>query len=312
MLNYLKASADKIVSKIKKISTVHPMHPKKDIGYTERLSGMHEENLISGERLLFICGCWRSGTTWLGRMLQDSPQLYICQHELQPYMTGYEFKQEDDHIDNHPFMAERFHMLRKMGFLSIISYFHRREKPEARLIGDRSPGGDAGQILKVFPKSKIIVVYRDGRDVCVSMAHMVETLEGPGSGAFIDSNRTALTDSFVEKVAHVYSKLMKGYIASSAQNNVLVVRYELLITHTTEVMREVFDFLDLDVRNRELEKLCQLRSFKNETGLDVGKEDTQSYSRKGVSGEWKKYFTDEQRTLYHSIAEQELRAAGYQ
>ena len=74
-----------------------------DNSYQRMLSRVFDDDISSGKRLFFIQGMWRSGTSWLGRMIGSHPRLYVCHHELQSFMGNLEIRQFGTDLAEHPF-----------------------------------------------------------------------------------------------------------------------------------------------------------------------------------------------------------------
>lgn len=90
-----------------------------------------------------------------------------------------------------------------------------------------------------------------------------------------------------------------------------LVRYEDLLDGAESVMEEVFRHAGMEVSPETVHRIVDAHRFENETGRARGAEDTDSFARKGVAGEWKEVFTDEQRRLYAEVGEDVIRALGY-
>jgi hypothetical protein len=90
-----------------------------------------------------------------------------------------------------------------------------------------------------------------------------------------------------------------------------LVRYEDLLDGPKAVMAEVFRHAGIDVAPDTVCRIVEAHRFENKTGRERGAEDTDSFARKGVSGEWRDVFTEEQRRLYVDLGEDVIDALGY-
>lgn len=91
----------------------------------------------------------------------------------------------------------------------------------------------------------------------------------------------------------------------------LLVRYEDLLDAPQTVMKEAFRHAEIEVDEDTVHRIVEAHSFENETGRERGTEDTGSFARKGVSGEWRDVFTDNQRQLYANIGDDVTKELGY-
>jgi hypothetical protein len=90
-----------------------------------------------------------------------------------------------------------------------------------------------------------------------------------------------------------------------------LVRYEDLLDEPKTVMADVFEHADIEVSEDALHRIVEAHRFESKTGRERGAENTDSFVRKGVSGEWTDVFTDKQRQLYADIGKDVIEALGY-
>jgi hypothetical protein len=81
--------------------------------------------------------------------------------------------------------------------------------------------------------------------------------------------------------------------------DVLEVKFEDLVESPLEGFSRVFNSLQLEFDPQTLEKILEDNTFKNVSGgRERGQEDARSHFRKGVSGDWKNHFSDENVALF--------------
>lgn len=274
------------------------------------LSDMFGEPVCSGERLFFIQGMWRSGTSWLGRMVGAHPRIYVSHQELQSFNRFFEIKPSEQF----PFFQQKYEACLKSGFLSMLMHLHAKEKPAAPLIGDRSPGGDVKLIKRLFPRGKLLAILRDGRDVCVSVAHLDRT--SPGN--LVESEgRVTVERSYVQKMARIYSASVDDNLALKAAHpgDVMILRYEELLRDPVPIMVEVFRFLGVDTTAEGVAEICREHTFFRETGRPAGSQDPRqprAFARKGIVGDWRNHLSKEGLAAFEEVAGGSLRRAGYE
>lgn len=111
------------------------------------------------------------------------------------------------------------------------AYLTRVGKPGATFFGEKTPvhAGYLPRIRRVFPESKIVWVYRDGRDVALSMRKV----------PWMSPN---LAVNFLVWLFY-YHKQVRA--AKYYPNHTLFVRYEDLVVQPEKVLGRVADFLGL-------------------------------------------------------------------
>lgn len=103
-----------------------------------------------------------------------------------------------------------------------------------------------------------------------------------------------------------------GWIINRDDRLSLLVRYEDLLVNTHGELERILDFLRFQVHESTVRKIIAKNSFDRNSGRARGTEDTRSFLRRGVSGEWKETFTDDHKLLFASQMEDLVRALGYE
>lgn len=109
---------------------------------------------------IFIIGSPRSGTTFLGKIIENIPTI---SYNFEPPMTKYYSKLVYDREVTHK-EAEKFYKLTYSILYKLIN------KNKIRF-AEKTPRNVfvAEFLYKIFPKAKFIYIYRDGRDVACSL-----------------------------------------------------------------------------------------------------------------------------------------------
>jgi hypothetical protein len=197
---------------------------------------------------LFIIGCPRSGTTMLQQALNRHSKILI------PPETKYFFSflgqspgkqvlhlrrlNADLRID----LALPAHGVRSLRearrFFGVMAqrYVQRRQRTGIFYFGDKTPEhtGRLSSILEVFPKAKVLFLYRDGRDVALSLTKV----------------GWMHRDLYVNFVVWLYYYWKLVEARRLAAPNLCVVRYEDLATKPKVELRRILDFLQLRYESR--------------------------------------------------------------
>jgi hypothetical protein len=91
----------------------------------------------------------------------------------------------------------------------------------------------------------------------------------------------------------------------------LEIRYEDLLQHPPDTLRQVLKLLQARLDDRIIERCIQVNSFERVSNRQRGEEDSQSFFRKGVAGDWRDVFTERDRRIYEELAGDQLIRMGY-
>lgn len=169
-----------------------------------------------------------------------------------------------------------------------------------RYLLEKSPRNvhNVGKIREIFPHSRLIVIYRDGRDVVTSDKFFVRDYQGKPFD-FADAVRA-------------WRKDMEAHLAHTERCSVFACAYERLLEDGAPIVRELFEFLDLPKDPKLIDDLLERSSFRFYAGRNPGKEDRKRFYRKGVAGDWKNHFSDEDKQVFKDIAGDMLIRLGYE
>ena len=158
---------------------------------------------------------------------------------------------------------------------------------------------------------RVIYLVRDGRDVAVSYYNFYQTTKGY-VGSFDKFVRQFLSGNvqFGSWQDHVRSWLLRQHA-----NPFMVVRYEQLHRHPFNILRQVAEFLHLDVDDGLIGKAVQKHTFENRK--KDARNNSPFYGRgfrggvKGAPGAWKETFTTPLLDLFWSQAAEAMEQLGY-
>jgi hypothetical protein len=91
------------------------------------------------------------------------------------------------------------------------------------------------------------------------------------------------------------------------------VRYEDLLVRPNEEVKRLLGFLGVHTDERLVEHCVSSASFERlSRGRQRGQEDPSSFYRKGVAGDWRYYFSEEDRRVFKEEAGELLIRLGYE
>jgi hypothetical protein len=280
--------------------------------------------------MVFVVGCARSGTTWVRSILDrhdrvvSGPESHLFP-VLYPKLTARSARREATLA---AFDKQRHQGLANQGphrwidrasledllanveargltgdaaarhvIGGILEAFARTGN--GRVVVEKTPGHlmYAGRILKWWPNARIIEVMRDGRDVCVSLAHKSKARRwGP-------AHREEQIERWTTAVRHG----MTLRATPLAKGRWHVVRYEDLMSDPTLEIRRMYEFVGLAADDAFIDQVAEETAFASAKRMGAG-----HHLRKGEVGEWRREFTPEDVEAFAEAAGELLVAHGYE
>jgi len=149
-------------------------------------------------------------------------------------------------------------------------------------------------------KVRFITVIRDPRDVVISNIFYLENL-APELGGWADLKNISLSariGKYLEKAVYDLELLEKWSVYGPAKT----LYYEKLLHSPQISMKQVFEQIGLNVSDAECERIVRNNAFsKLSGGRRTGQENTRSFFRKGVAGDWKNHFGKEEIGLFKTV-----------
>jgi hypothetical protein len=227
--------------------------------------------------------------------------------------------------------------LRNLARLS-VDYFLSKEvaRTGKKVVGDKSPQHTEclDEIHDIYPDARIIHIVRDGRDVAVSAIHHWWRLAKDQGGVFeltpeeleirdaylkdregfLGSGRSIFTEERLAQLARRWSyRVGKAHRDGTALygERYLEIRYEDLLRDTPNILRRVLALLHARSDDRTIERCIRAGSFERVSNRQRGDEDSRSFFRKGVAGDWRSIFTERDQKIYEELAGDQLIEMGY-
>lgn len=285
-------------------------------------------------RLFFLRGHPRSGTNWVGAILNLHPAVNcIGEFHFEELRRATDsLKGQSWHIVGREPAATQLELgLQETVRRTLLAF--RDRKPGATWIGDRTPR----PLRPLVPGAPNIVIVRDGRDVLVSWTYhvlgqkpdVVAAVVPPRFGesfaraagefqadpARYQREPSALfaDDEWVRHAARTWGDWVIRdrhaadlFRTGELDGSVHTVRYEDLHADTDAERRGLYTFLGLDpARAAPL-------SSEGRTAAGFGREDARSFFRHGEVGDWKAYATDAMRRCFKESAGPALVELGYE
>ena len=214
---------------------------------------------FSPKEPIFIVGCGHSGTSILLSILSYHPDIYGIPNETYMFMEA------------------------PLNYVMIEEYF---EKAGTMRLLEKTPKHvtKIDLITRVFPKAKIIVMIRDGRDVACSLKNR--------SGSFEDGIDRWVNDNM-------------AWLSFKDRKNIHSVKLEDLVSNKEQVINQVFKFLDIKPSKDIFDYHTEKREFFNSnwntekiTEHTINRNDQVNSPLKKDTSRWKDEMTPEEKELF--------------
>lgn len=315
---------------------------------------VHQRDLepLPGPGYFFFGANRRSGTTWLGSMLNAHPEILLknegwffndagCSLEqwlnedvflkwtqLAPVVGGWlrEIPPGDALVIVQRAMAEA--LMREAAARAPW-----KNPKKLRLIGDKTTTHFCTKIdhlHRLFPEASFLHMVRDGRDVVVSDMFLKFRYEdfdcfagdGPASAraafAYHAKGEGEPVDLFNDETLAFFTKTWVESIRGGLRarelygERCLEVRYEDLLADPY-ILRDIFAFLGVACGEAVVTACVEAHTFEKQTkGRKPGEADPTHTTRKGIVGDWKNYFSEANRALFKDLAGDVLIDLGYE
>jgi len=173
--------------------------------------------------------------------------------------------------------------------------------------------GGSDIISECLPNSKIVLLIRDGRDVIDSKIDAIKEKESWGTKELgINPLNPAHRLDFIKRNSNMWVEFAEDLLRTSyihSKNLQIWIKYEELRKKTVEELKKIYDFLQIDIKNNELENLVSKFSFENIPPEAKGEG---KFTRYATPGKWKENFNEDEKILMNSIMGKTLKQAGYE
>jgi hypothetical protein len=288
-------------------------------------------NLASLERkLVWVMGSPRSGTTWLMYLLEEPPRIAALQEPLIGMHLGLfasyivengeatlpaGVRMRDLRDDDRYFFSER-HVsdwgppLRRLILKRLAPHVSRRTR---RLVVQEPNGSEGADLLMgVLPRSYLLFLLRDGRDVVDSV------LDAYRAGSWLDDAFGVAQNLVGQARGRLIEREAQRWVARTEivcrayahhpPARRLLVRYEDLLADTTKELRSIYSWLRL-TPPEDLQERVDARAFSTlpETERGPGK-----FHRAATPGLWRENLTADEQDQCEKVMGPMLSTMGYE
>jgi hypothetical protein len=255
---------------------------------------------LQEERLIWMFGSPRTGSTWLSRMMAELDDQERWHEPYVGLLFGsfvYERLRNSKLLGSASFIMGEPH--RKVWLDSIKNFLlegARARYPNLRedqYLVIKEPNGSVGAplLLEATPGSRLIFLIRDPRDVVASRLDAFRKDSWSAQNRDLDSAEelNAFTRQLAEDYYNVVSQVQRAYETHRGEK--VLVRYEDLRADTVGTLKRMYDGLKMTVDARALEAAAAKHAWEQ---VPQDKKGTGKFYRKAQPGSWEEDLNLEQ------------------
>jgi hypothetical protein len=267
-----------------------------------RVGGRKRVGKVRPDRMVWIFGSGRSGSTWLRSMMGDVKRHRVWEEPMVGKLFGefYERSQKDNRVSADFIMGDptrRGWILSIRNFVLDGAFYSNPGLAPDEILVVKEPNGSVGAalLMEALPESRMILLIRDPRDVVASVldaarkgSWLYERLDkGAARDKQIADNKPNV---FVRRRAET---LLQGITnAERAFNDhcgpKTLVRYEDLRSDPLDSMKRVYSELDLPADADDLTRVVEKHLWENIPKEERGQG---KFHRKATPGGWREDLT---------------------
>ena len=184
-----------------------------------------------------------------------------------------------------------------------------------------------GHYLRRHNLQHPVLVFRDGRDVMVSMYHHYLFPNELGNGLAVKRTLRFFSDCDVQDMSSNLPRFMElaflnrigpgfswpDFVESWSSKGYTQVRYEDLRQRPeSELTRLCVELGGVHPDPEKINEIVARFSFESQSGRKPGEEQRGSFMRKGLVGDWRNHFSPEAHSIFEHFAGEALVELGYQ
>lgn len=296
---------------------------KQDIESIEKIYDEYEKKLV------WIFGTPRSGSTWLVRDILKMDRIAVLDESGIGILLG---AYRDDPMPfyhmvrgTYPIKLRRIIDQEKNFAFFSAAYEKIWAKSLKRMIVDRisaqfpvtafdlilikAPNESHASdiIMKCFPKSRLIFLIRDGRDVIDSRQ---SKFHNPRTGMEPETpEERKFRINYFSSLWNLHVEITKKAYESHDPKLRLLLKYEDLRIKPIEQIEKINQFLDLSLPMDKIKEIADETKFENVPSFMKGDDKN---IRKAIPGSWKTYFSTDERKMANAIMKENLEEFGYE
>lgn len=302
----------------------------------------YKRNVSKSNRFCFVISSPRSGSTWLKTALNHHPEISCTENRL--FGQFFEVWPNNDGtqapritLDKYVTTLSEYYDHRAIGlsrdefcnelmieYITSLLRLSQRFSGKTIFVDKVTPYIDTSNLViesikHYLPEATIVQLVRDGRDVVTSGVFdwLMKNAHSKKRYAHFVEKKTDMTLErfFDDEDIELWTKYWTQPIEAiaSLNENVFTIQYEDMQKNQEAVLIEFFKYVGVESSKKVAAKCVEESSFeKMSGGRKRGQEVATAKTRKGISGDWKNYFTRRDGELFNREAGKYLVEMGYE
>lgn len=301
---------------------VPPLEPPRAASRPPADTAGVKKGSIDPEKVVWILGSPRTGSTWLGNILGEPRGFAQWKEPFFGVVLGFRdnlankgYVENDQFLLGEPHKEVWIKSMRRM-FLDVgESRFPNISRDHYLIVKEPNGSLSAPLILEALPESKLIFVVRDPRDVVASMLDAARKDSWYGydryessladadlrGGRFVrpePGSEAELAEQFARGYVTNVSAVKRAY-ATHPEGSKVVVRYEDLRAEPLKGVRRICAALGIEVDGDQLAEAVEKHAWEN---VPQEKRGEGKFHRKATPGGWREDLTPEQARVVEDVA----------
>jgi len=267
------------------------------------------------DRVIWLFGHPRSGTTWLGRLLTDGFGLQMWNEPYLGQVFGFVTqlrRNEPARFDDPTFwMSDRQRDAWRASLNTFLNDVIARQAGPAKgrsglLIKEPNGTPNASLFAEVMPQARIVFMLRDPRDVIASLLDARKPGSWMAERVTAEFDRDAIVNGSIRRFLRIGEVLEE--LAAVAEGRVVIVGYEALRADAEAEVRRAAPVLGLDWDQARVRGAIDRHSYER---IPDDRKGPGKFVRTAKVGGWRDELTDAEQRRIHRKLGQFLESQGY-
>jgi hypothetical protein len=282
------------------------------------------------ERLVWMLGSPRTGSTWLMQLFAEIPEIAVIDESYLPLHLvpidhtvpdGEYFEHGQRADDPHYFFAKRYLSelrpeLRELimrGLMRQLRELGQTTDPKWIVIKEPNGSHASDSVMSLFPESRLLFLVRDGRDVIDSLIDAMLARDSWWQQSQVSDEPRIVNErmAFINHHANLWlqrTTSTQRAFAATPEHLRLRVGYETLLADTATGFGEMLDWLGMEVEPEAVRSAVEKRAF---SSIPADKKGPGMRARSANPGQWRERLRPGEIELVEKVMGLKLRELGY-